>query len=76
MKTKLLRKVRKRYSIVYEEKSTYFQDVISGFWNFMYLQDNTNTYRRSLVFVGTKPNTKDEIVPSKKEATNTYIKYW
>lgn len=68
MKTKLLRKVRKRYSIVFEKNSTYFKDVINGTWDFVQLIDKDFAYRQTTVFVSKKPKSNGKVFETKEEA--------
>lgn len=67
MKTRLLRKIRKRYSIEYRENSDFYESVVSGLWNIMFLWDNDDSYRRIPVFIGKKPNSSDLFFETKEE---------
>jgi hypothetical protein len=68
MKTKLLRRVRRRYSIEYREKSDFYESVLYGLWDIMFLWDNTEEYRRIPVFIGKKPPSSDLFFETKEEA--------
>lgn len=68
MKTKLLRKVRKRYSITYEEDSTFYKDVAYGTYDIMFLRDNESCYRYRATFVGKAPSKNHKCFETKEEA--------
>lgn len=67
MKTKLLRKVRKRYSIVYKSSHKFPPIICDGTWEVIILIDRDNNYNDKYFFIEDAPFIGDEKYENKEK---------